>query len=162
MSWSPPAMVGQSACVALACLLQIAYILRLPDKADGHMQECNLLIIWCRCAASTLMYGRSLDVGRVIYNQGTCNVTVSQVQSLRDLHGIFATSLWELLHNQHSSMGYISMSQMPQNSHCMEATLGIERKELAGAIPTSDSRLSHLLECICRDLQKAGQSWKVI
>lgn len=30
------------------------------------------------CAGSTIIYGQSQDAGVLLYNQGTCNVTVSQ------------------------------------------------------------------------------------
>ncbi len=38
--------------------------------------------VWCKRwvfpAGSTVIYGQSQDGGVVLYNQGTCNVTVSQ------------------------------------------------------------------------------------
>ena len=40
------------------------------------------------------MYGRSNDVGKVIYNQGTCNVTVSQAGHPHESHGVLPRSTY--------------------------------------------------------------------
>lgn len=71
------------------CLDMLGVMVHLYSTDDWrrkvtHTKECV-------CTGSTIIYGQSQDTGVVLYNQGTCNVTVSH-RNRDPLYGLTGTT----------------------------------------------------------------------